>query len=576
LQQVSDDATRVRRELSTAPAQEREKLQVLATPLDDELRRTTRPVVLAFALGALLVLTIACANVASLLLSRTAARERELAIRLALGSGHLRVLRSLFVEGLILALAGSALGLVLAFAGLELLRATAGSIVPRLDAVRLDLPVLLLALAIACLVAVACTIGPGLQAIRRGLAPIIRQTGAEGLHGERRIAVVLASGQIALSIVVLLVAVLLGQSIFRLLSVDSGVRADRVLTMKLMLSESSLLKPGERQAFVQQLLDRLHALPGVVSAGFASNLPPETSQVEISIRLADRVGDRGREMMMNFVSATPDSASALGMHVLSGRFLRPEDAVSTPPAVVVSPSVAKHLFPDRDPIGQEIPARLPGDGGRRARVVGVIDEVRYSGLIEKAAGAIYLPWERLPLGIVYLVVRTTGDPTVLAPAIRSTIHTLDPAQPITNMRTLDAVITASVADRRLHAFLASSFAGLAFGVALLGLVATLGRTVAQRRHELAVRTALGAGPTQAVALIMRHAAAVTCSGVTVGIFLGLLATRTVQSYLFGVTPNDVTTYSLVSTVTLGAALLACLIPAYRASLVDPATLLRSE
>jgi putative ABC transport system permease protein len=573
LQQVSDDATRVRRELSKAAPQERENLQVLATPLDDELRRTTRPVVMAFAFGALLVLTIACANVASLLLTRTAARERELAIRLALGSGHMRIVKSLFADGLMLALAGSALGLVLAFAGLQVLRMTAGSVVPRLDAVRIDFPVLLMTLLIACVVALACTIGPGLQAMRRGLSPILRQTGAEGLHAGSRLAVVLASGQIALSIVVLLVAVLLGRSIFRLLSVDSGVNADRVLTMKLMLSEASLLKPGERQAFVQQLLDRLHGLPGVQRAGFGSNLPPDTSQVEISIRLVDTTS---RQMMMNFVSVTPEYADALGMRVLKGRFLRPDDAASAPPGVVVSPSVARHLFLDRDPIGQEIPARLPGDGGRRARVVGVIDEVRYSGLIDKAAGAIYVPWERLPLGVVYLVVRTTGDPAALAPAIRSTILALDPAQPIANIRTLDTVITSSIADRRLHAFLASSFAGLAFGVALLGLVATLGRTVVQRRHELAVRAALGATPIQALGLIMRHAAALVCSGVTIGILLGLLATRAVQSYLFGVTPTDFTAYTLVSTATIGAALLACLIPAYRASLVDPATLLRSE
>jgi putative ABC transport system permease protein len=206
----------------------------------------------------------------------------------------------------------------------------------------------------------------------------------------------------------------------------------------------------------------------------------------------------------------------------------------------------------------------------------VIDEVRYSGLIDKAAGAIYVPWERLPLGVVYLVVRTSGDPSALAPAIRSTILAFDPEQPIANIRTLDTVITSSIADRRLHAFLASSFAALAFGVAVLGLVATLGRAVVQRRHELAVRAALGATPRQAVGLMMRHAAALTCSGVTVGILLGLLATRAVQSYLFGVTPTDVTAYALVGTATIGAALLACLIPAYRASLVDPATLLRSE
>jgi putative ABC transport system permease protein len=484
------------------------------------------------------------------------------------------LLRSLFVEGLILALAGSGAGLLLALGGLHVLRTTAQAIVPRVDAIRLDTPVLLMTLAIATVVALLCTIGPGLHVIRRGVSPIVRQTGATGLHAGRRMASSLAVAQIALSIVVLISAVLVGRSILRLLHVDVGVNASHAVTMKLMLADATLLKPGERQAFVQQLLERVQGLPGVQHVALGSSLPPSTSQVEIGIRL---VGDGRDEMkIMNYVAATPGFARALGMRLLAGRFLEPADATSGQPVAVITPSVARHLFGQRDPIGQEVVARIPGDGGRRATVVGVVDEVRYSGLTERPEGAMYVPWQRLPLGVVYLVVRTTGDPLAAVPAIRGVISDIDGAQPVAAVRSLEDAISGSVADRRFHGFVASSFAVLACGVALLGLVATLGRMVSQRRHELAVRSALGATPRQAIGMIMTDAAKLTIGGVITGTVLALVACRMLQAYLFEVSASDPVAFMLTSAATIAAALLACLIPASRAASVDPAMLLRSD
>jgi putative ABC transport system permease protein len=573
-EQAAEDATRVRQNLSRDSPEARAKLRVAALPLEQALRRSTRPIILAFVAGALLVLAIACANVANLLLGRTTARERELAVRLALGCTRARLLQSLFVEGLLLALAGSIAGVLVALGGLHVLRMTAGAVVPRVDAIRLDTPVLFMTLGIATVVALLCTLGPGIHVLRRGVSPIVRQTGAAGLHSGRRMASSLAVAQIALSIVVLIGAVLLGRSIFRLLRVDVGVDTSHAVTMKLMLADATLLKPGERQAFVQQLLERVQALPGVQHVALGSNLPPSTSQVDIGIRL---VGDGRDEMkIMNYVSATPDFARALGMRLLAGRFLEPADATGGQLVAVITPSVARHLFGERDPVGREVVARIPADGGRRARVVGVVDEVRYSGLTERPEGAIYIPWQRLPLGVVYLVVRTAGDPLAAVPAIRGAIADIDVGQPVAAVRSLEDTIAGSLAGRRFHAFVASGFAVLACGVALLGLVATLGRMVAQRRHELAVRSALGATPRQAVGLIMTDAVRLTIGGVLAGTALALMASRTLQTYLFEVSSSDPAAYMLVAAATIAAALLACLIPAYRAASVDPATLLRAD
>ena len=215
-------------------------------------------------------------------------------------------------------MAGSAVGVLVAFGGLQLLRATAASVLPRIDAVRLALPVLLLSLGIAGLVALVCTMGPGFHVVRRGVSPIVRQTGAAGLHAGRRMTRSLAVAQLALSIVVLITAVLLGRSIARLLNVDVGVNARHAVTMKLMLAESTLLKQGERQAFVQQLLERVRALPGVEHVGLGSSLPPSTSQVDIGIRLVD--GSRDEMKIMNYVSATPDFGRALGIRCVPADF----------------------------------------------------------------------------------------------------------------------------------------------------------------------------------------------------------------------------------------------------------------
>jgi predicted permease len=574
LGQMQDDATRVAREMTNSSPGAAARKPIPVTSLATALSGDIGQVLWTLSLGAALVLLVTCANVTALLLGRAMTRERETAIRLALGAGAGRLLRALSVEALFLALCGSLAGAGAAAIGVRILRRQAVSVLPRLEAVRVDGPVLAISLLVGLTVALLFTIGPSLYPLKRGISPLLSQSGRHATGVRRQTGAVLVMVQLSLSVVILITSVLLARTVSRLLAVDMGINPDHSLTMKLMLGERSVLKPGERRAFVDHLLEELRTLPGVQSVGLGSSLPPQTSQVQMSIRVVDN--GRDETQMMGLVAARGDLLGALGTRRLGGRGFEPNDVDSERAPVVVSRSVARHLFRDRDPIGQPMPSRLPGNGTQWAYVVGVVDDVRYTGLAAPLAGAIYVPWDRLPLGSMYLVVRSTTEPLALASAVRATIARLDPAQPIAEIRSLGDTVRSSVADRRLHAFVASAFAVLALVVALVGLVAAVSRRVQDRRRELAIRTALGSTRTGIVRLVMTSAARLALCGVGIGLLLALVAAKTLAARLFGVSAYDPVTYAAVGLATAVAAMLACAVPAYRASMVDPGTLLRLE
>lgn len=433
---------------------------------------------------------------------------------------------------------------------------------------------LALALTTALLVAMLCTLAPGFHALRRGLSPVIRQGGPVYAHPARRLTGGLVVAQIALSIVVLIAGALLGRTVTHLLAVDAGVTPAHVLTMKLMLGERTLLQPGDRRAFVERLLDEVRALPGVRFVGLGSNLPPRTSQVEMAIRVVED-GGRDETQMMGLVAVRGDHFEALGTHTVAGRMFQVGDFGRPAPSVVISRSTAEHLFRGREAVGQVMPSSLPGNQSTRARVVGVVEDVRYKGLASPSSGAVYVAWDDLPVGAVYLVVRTTDAPLALAPSVQTIVRRLDPTRPIAEVRSLEDVMRSSIADRRLHAMLAVSLSLVAFAVAVLGLVAAMSRAVTDRRRELAVRVALGATPIHTLQLVMGHATRMALAGMAIGVPLALLAGRALTARLFGVTPYDPLTYVIVPVAASLIALLACLGPAARAVSTDPSALLRN-
>jgi putative ABC transport system permease protein len=573
-QQVSDDATRVRSELAPPAARPSAGNQdrTAVKTIQEQLYGGVRPLLAAFLAGAGLVLMVASANVATLLLGRAAIRVREIAVRLALGAGRGRILAGLFVEGLLLALGGSAVGVALASGATQLMRARLTSTLPRLDAVSVDWPVLGLALVIGLLVALGCTVGPGLYALRTSVAPLLRSHGAPGLRLRRRLTAGLVVAQIALSTVLLVSGTLLVRSVMHLLAVDVGIETGSAVTMRVMLADTMQLVK-DRTPFVQSLLDQIRGLPGVRHAGLGVGLPPNHADVLMRIRVVD--GARDETVRMHLIPASPGFLEALGARVAAGRFLESRDLSSDQPVVVISRSVARGLFGDRDPIERDLPSPIPGSDNRPPRVVGVVEDVHYDGLDAIAGGAVYVPWNRLPLGVVSLVVRTTDAPLQSVAAIRGILQRLDPGMPIEDMLTLDRLATRSIADRRLQLLIAIGFAVLTLTIAVLGLVAVLMRSIAERRHELAVRAAIGSTPEQTRRSVLQHAALLTAIGLVWGLAGAAGAARALAHSLFGVPPYDPIAFAGVATGILGIALLACLIPAARASRIDPAEVLRS-
>jgi putative ABC transport system permease protein len=572
LAQAAEDATRVGRQLSKADAGDRERFRATAALVDQRARGDNGRALWAFLTGGALMLLIAAANVGSLLLSRTLEREREFAIAFAIGASRRRVALSLFREASLLSAGGTALGLLLASGGMALLRSIADGAVPRLEHARLDWTSVIVggvvALAVACLsMAGSCWV-----TLRRDTAPLLRHS--EGSGRGSRVYDALASVQLALAVVLVVIAVLLTRTMVNVLDVPTGVRTDGALTGRLMLGERTLVAGPEGRAAVDRLVREVERLPGVRRAGLASGMPPDTSLAQMAIRVID--GSRDETRMMALVAATPTWADAVGLRVVDGRFLADEDAAPEHPGVVVSRSAARHLFGDRAAVGLSLPTAIPGTGGHRARVVGVVDDVRYAGLLSPPSAAIYVAWPALPFSAVRLIVRAAGDARLLAEPVAATIRRLEPGRPIEQVRPLQDVVVASASAQRTYALIAAALATTAFGVALAGLVATVSRGVTLRRRELAVRLTLGATPAGLAGLVLRQAGMMIGAGLLIGLPLAWSAASGVSSFLRGISATDVETYAAVVGALITIALATCAWPIWRAVSLRPIDMLRGD
>ena len=590
LAQVRDDATRVVREdLAARSVPGVERWSAAVTPVEETLLGGVRPVLRVSVAAALLVLVVACANAATLLVGRSVARRREFAVRIALGSGLARLVRAALVEGLAMAAGGLVLGLAAAWAGLRLLAAAAGGVMPRVGAVALDPPVVLAGLVLTLLVGVACggasvagAVTPRRAGAVRGDAAALRGgAAAAGSRAAGRLRAGLVAGQIALSIVLLGGAGLLVRTVDRLLAEGAGFDPRQALTARLMLADTSFIEDGAQAqtAFVDSLLERVRGLPGVRAAGVGSVLPPDDDPVSVEFVYED---DRGaasrREIVLSFGAVTRDYFAALGARLRNGRrFDAGHDLAEVSP-VMLSETAARFIHPNRDPIGRpmwygDIDAL---DIARESPVIAVVDDMKYAGLAAPRGGSIYVPWARVPTGVSHLVVRTTGDPMALAPAVRDLIRTLNPSLPAPDVRSLEDHVAGSIAERRLRALPAAGFAALALAVAMVGLFGALARAVAERRQELAVRAAVGASPGRLVRLVLRSAVAVTGAGLAAGLPAAAATGRGLSSLLYGVGPYDPATFAAVAAVVVLTALGASAIPARRAARLDPMVALRAD
>lgn len=586
VEQATDDARRAVAEIDAlTPSRGGQTRIPTVSRIRDRQRQAARPGVLPFLAGAALVLLIACANVSGLLVGRAIGRQREFAVRRALGGGLAHVLRASLAESFTVSLLGWALGLWIAWLVVRLFESQAGAGIPNLQTVGLDTPVLAASFGLAVLVALVSGGAPALRAVRSNPNTALKQTSERIGRGGRLFRGALVVGQIALTVVLLVAAGLLTRTVARIIAAERGFEARDATAMRLMLTQTVRFNATERAPLINRIVERARALPGVVSAGVGSDLPPGGNQLTMTIRLIDEARGIDESHNLGWASATPGYLEAIGAQVIAGRLFDERDRHASPPSIVVSESAARALMRDRDPIGREWPAGLPGPAGKRVRprVIGVIRDVKYGGLDRSSPSlTIFVPWEHLAPGNAHLVVRTSGPALsgvegpfdAIAPALRRIVQELDPTLPIFTPQTLEEAVTESLADRRLRLQLAVAFAVLATALAAIALWGAMAQSVLDRRHELAVRLALGATSGDAVSLMLRSGLLLIGLGVVLGGAAGAAAARALRHLLHGISPFDPITFAGGLGIAAVVSLVACYVPARRAASISPAELLR--
>jgi putative ABC transport system permease protein len=557
----------------------------------------TALLVLLAAVG--LVLLIACANVANLLLARAAARQREIAIRTALGAGRGRLIRQLLTESLLLGLAGGALGLLLAVWGVDAL-VSLGPNVPRLAEIGIDRAVLIFTFALAILTSVIFGLVPALQSSKTDLNETLKESGRSATGSARRrvLGNSLVVVEVALSFVLLAGAGLMINSLLRLQRVNPGFRTDHILTMQISLPPAKYAqdRPELTAGFFQQLTERVKTLPGVEAASVTSALPLTNSGWGKLFTLEDRPAPKSLDEVPNvqYRQVSPDYFSTLAIPILKGRPFSERDTRDALPVAVINETLARRFFADADPSGKRLylgpPEELvppgilpPGFRFQHFTIIGVIGDVRHNGLNQPLAPEIYTLHEQElaskfanPSGSMYLAVRTAAEPSSLVGAIRHEVQELDREQPIADIATMEELLATSLSQSRFSTLLLGVFAGVALILAAVGIYGVMAYSVAQRTHEIGIRVALGAQAGDVLRLVIRQGLTLAILGVAIGLGAALTMTRVMTSLLYGVTATDPLTFAIIPVLLTGVALAASFIPARRAMKVDPMVALRYE
>ena len=540
-----------------------------------------RPTLLTL-LGAVgLVLLIACANVANLLLARSARRQREIAIRTALGAGRRRILRQLFTESLLLALAAGVVGLLLALAGTNLLSAYVPEEIPRVREISTDVAVLAFTLGASLFTGLLFGLAPALQTSNPALTETLKEGERNSSPGHNRTGKILIVTEVALTLVLLVGAGLLVKSFWHLMRVDPGFNPQNLLALQVAVNARP--DEGPRVAnFLDQLQERVKRLPGVESVSISNGLPFEGANWPAFVIEGQAPPEAGREPNGILYITSPDYLQTLGITLLRGRSFSSQDTPSTTPVALIDEVFARQYFQNQDPLGK----RLKQTGAVENReIVGIVRHVEHSNLegLSSSSGEVYfsfsqIPVERLPRFVrrVNFLVRTNVDPLSLAQPVRNQISALDKDQAVFNVRTMEQALAKSVSARRFSMILLTVFAALALILAAVGIYGVISYSVAQRTREVGIRMALGAQTTDVLKLVVRDGLKLVVIGVLVGLGGAVMLTRLMATLLFGVTPTDGLTYGAVTVVLIGVALVACLIPARRATKVDPLVALRFE
>ncbi len=539
--------------------------------------RDIKPALLVLLAAVAFVLLIACANVANLLLARAAGRQKEIAIRTAMGAGRWRIVRQLLTESVLLSLTGGLVGLLLAKWGMDLLLKLAPQNLPRMSDVSLDGRALAFTAAITLLTGIVFGLVPALQSSKPNLNEVMKDAGRGSTEGGRRqlIRSSLVVLEVASALVLLVGAGLMIKSFWKLQQVDPGFNPDSALTVPVTLPRRKYPEADKQAAFFKQLIENVATLPGVKAVGAGNVIPLSDDDYVLGFVIDGRAPlPPGSSQSTNYYAVSADYFKAMGIPLLRGRVFTDQDTKDTTRVAVINETMAKKFFPDEDPIGKRI--HVTNGPTTFREIVGIVGDVKHYGLDQTTTLQTYEPYLQRPDTYMSLVVRTTSDPTSLSSAIRNEVLKLDKEQPVSTITTLDRLVSTSIAQQKFSMLLLGVFAAVAMLLAAIGIYGVLSYAVTQRTHEIGIRMALGAGRRDVLRLVVGHGMILAGIGVALGLGAAFLLTRLMSTLLFNVNATDPMTFSVIALLLVSIALLACWIPARRATKVDPMIALRYE
>jgi putative ABC transport system permease protein len=553
---------------------------VRLTRLHDEIVGDVRRVLLVLFGAVGCVLLIACANVANLLLTRATGRQKELAIRAALGAGQARLVRQLLMESLVLALAGAGTGLLLAMWSVAALRQTAPPNIPRLTSIAIDLPVLLFTLGIALLTGLIFGVAPAWRGASANQSAALKEGGRSGGEGSRarHVRHVLAVSEVAVALVLLVGAGLLARSLAAIAKTDLGFNPRNVLAVSIELPRQQYAEDSKIIQFYEQMIERTSTLPGVRSVGAGSSvlLGPLPGSAALSVE--------GRPPPSNeinipvpFDTVTNGYFGTLGIPLTRGRLFGPEDTPAAPARVLVNETFVRRFFPSEDPIGKRVTFGNPQDNGTRwLTIIGVVADTRRGGIGRPPWAELYFPLTQSADPQLIVLVRTAGDPILMARAVQQQVWAIDPAQPVASVRTLEELLARGQANRRFTMMMLGVFAAAALLLAAVGIYGVIAYSTAQRVHEIGIRVALGATRADVLRMVLRDGLRIGVLGALIGIAAAAAASRLLAGLLFGVSAHDPLTFVALAAGLVAVAVLASWIPARRALAVEPIAALRGD
>jgi predicted permease len=520
------------------------------------------------------LLLIACANVANLLLARATVRSREIAVRTAVGASRGRIVRQLLTESLVLAACGGALGVAVAYWGVDALLAFAPTDLPRIEEIALDGRALGFTCGLALLTGIAFGLVPAFQASRVDLNQAFKDGGRGGSDGTRRqrLRSALVVAEVATALILLVGAGLLFRSFGRLRNVDPGFSPGHAITAAISLPNSKYGGGPQQAAFVGQAIEQLAAIPGVEAAGAAHVLPFSDNDFNLAFRIDGRPEPPPDTIQgALYYAVTPDYFKAMGIPLRRGRLFTDADVAGRARALLINEALAKRYFPNEDPIGQRITIT-----GASAEIVGIMADVQHYSLDRAPQPQVYEPFAQQPFNFITFVVRPAGPMPALPDALRAAVYAVDRDQPVASVRPLTALLSASIARQRFATILFTAFSGVALLLAAIGIYGVMAYTVTQRTNEIGIRMALGAQQADVLRLVFTQGGRLIALGLVCGLGGALLLTRYISSLLFGVSPTDPLTFAAIGALLAAVAAVACLIPARRATKVDPVVALRAE